>query len=90
MHVAEAWARFGRERGREARGAASARGGSAEELAGPVQRGRGVGFGPEGEGGHGLEGRRGGSGRFLGLGWFWFSYFSGFPFLSFSNSLKLI
>ena len=76
--------------GREAQGAAGARGGSAEELAGPVQRGRGVGFGPEGEGGHGLEGRRGGSGRFLGLGWFWFSYFSGFPFLSFSNSLKLI
>ena len=76
--------------GREARGAAGACGGSAEELAGPVQRGRGVGFGPEGEGGHGLEGRRGGSGQFLGLGWFWFSYFSGFPFLSFSNSLKLI
>jgi hypothetical protein len=25
-----------------------------------------------------------------GLGWIWFSYFSGFPFLSFSNSLKLI
>ena len=45
---------------------------------------------PEGERGHGLEGRRGGSGRFLGLGWFWFSYFSSFPFLSFSNSLKLI
>ena len=44
--------------GREARGATGARGGSTEELAGPVQRGRGVGFGPEGEGGHGLEGRR--------------------------------
>ena len=48
--------------GREARGAAGACGGSAEELAGPVQRGRGVGFWPDGEGGHGHERRRGGSG----------------------------
>jgi len=56
---------------------------------GPLGKEKKHGLG-RGERGHGLEGRRGGSGRFLGLGWFWFSYFSGFPFLSFSNSLKLI
>ena len=58
--------------GREARGAAGACGGSAEELAGPVQRGRGVGFGLEGERGHRLEGRRSGPiewGRGEEVGW---------------------